>query len=306
MVKHSQRVLVTGGAGFIGSHLVEALRDDGHIVVVVDNLSHGRKQRIPKNVRLVIKDVCDPNLLKVLGQFKPEVVYHLAAQVDVSRAQADPVRDAQTNILGTLNVLECSKKSGVRRFIYADSVAGFGEPQFLPLAPDHPRHPISFYGVSKHTPEHYFQGYAHYFGLSFVGLVLANVYGPRQDPLGEGGVVAIFAHCMKQGREVIINGDGTQTRDFIYVADVVSAFIAALDRGENQFLMVGSGQEVTINELFTLMKFMTNYSLQPTYGPPRPGDVLKSVFSVGNSRKILSWKSKFNLIHGLEETVAAF
>jgi len=299
MVKH-KRILVTGGAGFIGSHLVEALHAAGHLVVVVDNLSHGDKKRIPVGVKLVAKNIIDTSLLSVFKTFKPDTVYHLAAQVDVARAQADPVYDAKTNILGTLNILECCKKTGVKRIIYADSVAGFGEPRKLPLTADHARAPISFYGISKHTMEHYLQAYS----LPFVGLVLANVYGPRQDPLGEGGVVAIFAHRMKKELPVTINGDGEQTRDFIYVVDVVAAFIAAMEWGENQFLMVGTGREITINELFTVMKLMTNYGQKPIYGPPRLEDVQKSVFAIEATKKILSWEPKFNLIQGVQETVA--
>lgn len=306
MVKKNPRILVTGGAGFIGSHLVEALCKHKYEVVVVDNLSHGDKKRIPTGIKLITADITDPQLSKVFQSFKPDVVYHLAAQQDVGTAQKNPIFDANVNILGTLNVLESCRINGVRRIIYADSVAGFGEPEKLPLEADHSRHPISFYGISKHTVEHYLEAYYRYFGISFTGLILANVYGPRQDPLGEGGVVAIFANRMKHNQKVIIHGTGKQTRDFIYVEDVVQAFMTVLYKGKNQFLMAGTGEETSINELFQQMSLISHYKQKPIYGPARSGDVEKSVFKTFDTRQILLWKPKWNLKQGLLSTINLF
>ena len=306
MVKKISRVLVTGGAGFIGSHLVEALFHAGYEIVVVDNLSHGDKKRIPPGVRLIITDIADPQLREIFQHVKPEVVFHLAAQQDVGTAQKNPLFDARVNILGTINVLESCRLSGVKKIIYADSVAGFGNPQKIPLVTNHPRQPISFYGISKHTVEHYLEAYSRYFHLTYVGLILANVYGPHQDPLGEGGVVAIFAHRMNKNKTIVIYGDGKQTRDFIYVTDVVNAFVEAIAYAENQFLMVGTELETSINQLYNYMKKITQYQKKPIYSMSRSGDVIQSVFNTSETKKILRWKPQYTIKKGLALTVTSF
>lgn len=306
MVASPKKIIVTGGAGFIGSHLIDTLSEQGHKIVVIDNLIHGKKERIPKKVRLIVKDITDQNLEKEFLYFRPDIVYHLAAQQDVGFAQKNPTYDARINILGTLNILECSRLSRVKSIIYSDSVAGFGEPQKLPLTSTHPRFPISFYGISKHTVEHYLSAYSHYFGLRYVGLILANVYGPRQDPYGEGGVVAIFANKMKKKQKIIIHGSGKQTRDFIYVQDVVNAFISAMHKYTNELLMVGTGTETSINELFSQMSELSNYVKVPVFGPVRSGDVERSVFNTKATKKILGWKYSWNLKKGLQATIATF
>lgn len=306
MVIKQLRILVTGGAGFIGSHLVNSLVEANHKVVVVDNLSHGRKQQVSKKAALYVIGITSPKLSQIFQQFKPDIVYHLAAQQDVVKAQLQPLYDAEINILGTLNVLENCYKNKVRRIIYADSVAGFGEPKKIPLTFNHPRFPMSFYGISKHTVEHYLSAYAHFFGIPFVSLILANVYGPLQDPFGEGGVIAIFAERMKHQKNITIFGDGKQTRDFICVYDVVSAFVAALQCKDNQFLMVGTGKETSINQLFETMKFITKYTKNANYKLTRPGDVVRSVFSIKETREVIDWEPKWNLEKGLRSTIKAF
>lgn len=298
-----RKVLVTGGAGFIGSHLVEKLHQAGFPVMVVDNLSHGDKDWLPAGVTLVEKDVRDPELSGVFRRYSPQIVYHLAAQQDAARATDDPKFDASVNIVGTINVLESCRTGKVRKLIYAGSVAGFGEPRKLPISADQVRQPQSFYGVSKHTVEHYLKIYCQNYGLEFVNLILANVYGPRQDPLSEGGVVAIFTHRMVNDQPVIIHGDGKQTRDFVYVDDVVTAFIQAMKFGKNQSLMVGTGKETSINQLFNLLKKITGSSIKPIYSPSRPGDVRQSRFSIFKTKRKLHWQPRSCLTQGLKKTL---
>lgn len=301
MVRRYKRVMVTGGAGFVGSHLVEVLVKKNYQVTVVDNLAHGDKRRVAPEANLIVKDIRDKHLVKVFKKYRPEIVYHLAAQQDVAVANKNPLLDAAVNILGTINILECCGKSGVKRIIYADSVAGFGEPKRLPIKADEIREPRSFYGISKHTVEHYLQAYQKWHKLKFIGLVLANVYGPRQDPSGEGGVVAIFADRMVKNQSITINGDGEQTRDFVYVKDVVTAMIRAEKYGANQFLMVGTGRKTSVNQLFKIMSQMTGYKKRPKYGPPRIGDVKHSLFSIAKTKSVLQWQFEYELGQGVED-----
>lgn len=301
-----EKILVTGGAGFIGSHLVKALVNQGHQVAVVDNLVHGNNKHLPWNVGFINLDIRDKGLIRTFRKTSATLVYHLAAQQDVGKADNDPQYDASVNILGTLNVLECCRRTGVRRIIYADSVAGFGEPQKLPIPATHVRDPQSFYGISKHTIEHYLKAYQRYFGLEFVGLVLANVYGPRQDPFGEGGVVAIFAHRMIHKKDVFIYGDGKQTRDFIFVKDVVGAFVKAQRSKANRFHMIGTGIKISIHELFHLMKNLSGYEKQAIYKSLRLGDVKDSVFDVKETALAFRWKARFSLDNGLRKTLDYF
>lgn len=301
-----EKIIVTGGAGFIGSHLVKELVNQGYQVTVVDNLIHGDKKRLSPDVGFISLDIRDKGLIRTFRKTSATFVYHLAAQQDVGKANNDPQYDASVNILGTLNVLECCRKTGVKRIIYADSVAGFGEPKKLPVSADHPRNPYSFYGISKHTVEHYLEVYRRYHGLDFVSLVLANVYGPRQDPFGEGGVVAIFSHRMAHNKTVFIDGDGEQTRDFIYVGDVVAAFLKAQSSGANEFHMVGTGRKTKVNELFRLMKIMSGYNKRVVHRRSRVGDVKDSVFSIAETRQALQWTSVVSLEEGLRQTLVYF
>jgi UDP-glucose 4-epimerase len=301
-----KKVLVTGGAGFIGSHLVELLVEKGHEVSVIDNLIHGDRKRIVKKVQFFKQDIRDEDILETFKEVAPEMVYHLAAQQDVGNANDNPGYDADVNIIGTINVLESSRKARVKRIIYADSVAGFGEPRTLPVPANHIRDPQSFYGISKHTIEHYLQAYQHYFGLDYVALVLANVYGPRQDPFGEGGVVAIFSHSMQHNKQVTIYGDGEQTRDFIFVKDVAVAFEQAMHLGTNQFHMVGTGKKTSVNQLFALMKQLSKYKRNARYVAARAGDVKESFFDMRKTKHDLRWESKTSLQRGLQETLAYF
>lgn len=297
-----KRILVTGGAGFIGSHLVDALVKDGHEIGVIDNLVHGDKSRLSNQIKFFEKDIRSKQLLFTFKEFRPEIVYHLAAQQDVGKANNNPMYDASVNILGTLNILECCRKTRVKKIIYSDSVAGFGEPKKFPIPVDHLRDPQSFYGISKHTVEHYLQAYQRYFGIEFVGLILANVYGPRQDPYGEGGVIAIFFQRMTHKQPVYIFGDGEQTRDFIFVKDIVRAFLQAIQHGTNQFHMIGTGKKTSINKLFKLVSKLSGYKNKPIYKLLRSGDVKASVFDTKATKKYLNWEANICLQEGLWET----
>lgn len=235
------KVLVTGGAGFIGSHLVDRLIESGHQVVVVDNLSKGNCIFVHPKAQFILEDITAPRLGGIFKLEQPEVVFHEAAQIDVQTSVRKPQADAQVNIQGTINVLEACINSGVKKVIYASSAAAYGNPQYLGIDEQHPIDPLSPYGISKHTAEHYLKVYHQLHGLKYTVLRYANVYGPRQDIQGEGGVVSIFINKLLRNQSLTIDGSGEQTRDFIYVHDVVRANLASLDYGDNQIVNVGTG-----------------------------------------------------------------
>ena len=244
-------MLVTGGAGFIGSHVVDALIEEGHSVVVIDDLSSGKREHVHHDAKFHQLDIRSPDLEGVFAEERPEVVNHHAAQVDVRVSMADPIFDADVNILGSLNLLECARSHGVEKLIYASTGgAVYGQPAYLPCDEDHPVEPICPYGISKLAVEHYLYLYRQSYGLEYTILRYANVYGPRQDPFGEGGVVAIFARQMVEGEQVVINGSGEQERDFVYVDDVVRANLVAMERGDGETYNLGRGVGTSVNELF--------------------------------------------------------
>ena len=245
------KVLVTGGAGFIGSHVVDRCLAAGHEVAVVDNLSTGRREAVPPAARLSVIDIRSPDLIEVFRAERPEVVIHHAAQVEVRRSVENPLLDADVNILGSVNLLECSRRFGVTRVIYASSGgAVYGDTAVLPTPEDHPVRPASPYGVSKLTVEHYLECWAGLYGIRGVALRYANVYGPRQSPLGEAGVVAIFSHRLLRAQAVVINGDGLQTRDYVYVEDVAEANLIALEHPDaTGAVNIGTGVETSVVEL---------------------------------------------------------
>jgi UDP-glucose 4-epimerase len=301
------KVLVTGGAGFIGSHIVDKLVARGDSVVVLDDLSHGSRANLNQKALFVQMSVTDAKLDAVFAREKFDAVIHQAAQADVTRSVNEPMLDAQVNILGSLNLLECCRRHGVRRFVYGNSGgAGSGEPQYLPVDEEHPIKPLSPYGISKHTVEHYLEVYAQLHGISFVSLRYANVYGPRQDPFGEGGVVAIFAHKLLRNEPPVIFGDGEQTRDFVYVEDVADANIIALDKCANACLNVGTGTELSVNRLFSQVKDACGSNVAAKHGPPRPGDIVRSVLSPARIAMELGWQPKTTLKEGIARTVAHF
>ena len=249
------RILVTGGAGFIGSHVVDRLLELGHEVAVVDNLASGSAANLSPDVSFHETDIVGPDLDDVLRAEKPEVVCHYAAQISVTHSMRDPVADASTNILGSLNLLQSCVRNGVRKVVYTSSGGAiYGEPQYLPCDEAHPVQPLSYYGASKYAVEKYLYVYRVAHGLDYTALRLGNVYGPRQDPTGEAGVVAIFAQAMLEGRPITIFGTGEQERDFVYVRDVAEASVAALDRGDGEAYNIGTGAGTSINRIYALLK----------------------------------------------------
>ncbi|UZQ83672.1 SDR family oxidoreductase [Thermoanaerobacter sp. RKWS2] len=297
------KVLVTGGAGFIGSNIVDLLIENGHEVVIVDNLSTGKEEFINKKAIFYKKDITDDDLYEIFEKEKPDYVIHQSAQIDVQKSIDNPVFDAKVNILGTVNLLKCCRKSGVKKVIYASSAAVYGNPEYLPIDEVHKINPISYYGISKHTPEHYFEVYRQLYGLKYTILRYANVYGIRQDPKGEGGVISIFIDKMLKGERPIIFGDGKQTRDFVYVKDVAKANLLALERGDNEVVNISTNKPTSINELVEMMNKIMNTSLEPIYTEPRKGDIVHSYLDNKKALDVFGWKPEYSLEEGLKETI---
>lgn len=298
------RVLVTGGAGFIGSHIVEQLVAGGAIVAVLDDLSRGSLTRLPRAVSLYHGDIRDQEFVQeTMERERPRVVFHHAAQVDVQTSLADPARDAAVNITGTIHLLEACRRAGVEKVIYASSAAVYGDPLYLPVDEHHPVRPLSGYGISKHTAEHYLEACRVLYGLDYTVLRYANVYGPRQDATGEGGVVGIFVHRLLQGEAPCIFGDGEQTRDFIYVGDVASANLAAIRRGSGRVINVSTGRATSVNHLVNLLQQVTGSDIKARYCPPRPGDIRHSYLCCELARRELGWRTLTDLSTGLNMTV---
>ena len=301
------KVLVTGGAGFIGSHIVDRLIKEGHEAVIVDNLSTGKKKNRNKEARFYKLDILSPKLEKLFQKEKPDVISHHAAQIDVRRSVADPLFDAQVNILGLLNVLENAMRCGIRRVIFASSGgAVYGEQQTFPAPETHPTHPLSAYGISKLTGEHYLYYYQQMGGLSPVSLRYANVYGPRQDPFGEAGVVAIFTQKMLTGEQPVINGNGQQTRDYIYVEDVVEAHMVVMNDNVEGVYNVGTQCETSVNQLSQCLAELTGSSNKAIYGPEKRGELSRSLLDYGKLNKAVGWEPQTGLQQGLEKTVNYF
>ncbi len=301
------KILVTGGAGFIGSHLVDRMVQEGHDVVVVDNLSTGKKKNINRQATFYKLDILSPRIERVFKKEKPEIVSHHAAQMDVRRSVADPMFDAQTNILGFLNILENAVRHGTKKVVFASSGgAVYGEQQVFPAPETHPTHPVSPYGISKLTGEHYLYYYRHSAGLNYVALRYANVYGPRQDPFGEAGVVAIFTQKLLGGDQPVINGNGKQTRDYVFVEDLVEAHMRAMEDGVQGIFNVGTGKETSVNQLFRLLAEITGSQARESYGPEKRGEQLRSVLDWTRLKKTTDWEPRQPLHDGLQRTVEFF
>lgn len=300
------KVLVTGGAGFIGSHIVDALVARGEAVVVLDNLARGRRDHVAADARLLEMDIRDSSLPAFMAAERFDVVIHQAAQVDVTTSLNDPMLDADVNIRGSLILLEACRRSGAKKIIYASSSAGFGDPKYLPIDEEHPCVPLSPYGVTKHTFEHFLYLYGHNYGVNWTALRYGNVYGPRQDPLGEGGVVAIFSRKMLDGVAPTIFGDGEQTRDFVYVGDVVDANLRAINGGDRCVYNIGSGVETSVNQIFRALKAVTEFPGEPMYAAPRAGEIRRMCMSIGKAMAELGWKPSVSLSEGLRRTVEFF
>jgi UDP-glucose 4-epimerase len=299
------KILVTGGAGFIGSNLADALVEKGFEVVIVDNLSTGFKEFLPPQAKFYLNDICDRQALQsIFSREKPSFVFHLAAQIDVRKSVEDPAFDANCNILGSLNLIDQALVHNVSRFIYISTGGAiYGEPQFLPVTEDHPINPLCNYGVSKHAVEHYLYQYQKNFDLKYTVLRLPNVYGPRQNPLGEAGVNAIFIHKMLEGQTPTIFGDGQQLRDYVYVSDIVSACLCALERGDNQIFNIGCGTGTSVNEIYRSLQQIIGFAGAPIYAPPRKGEVYKIYLDASKANRIMNWAPQVPFYEGLVKTV---
>ncbi|MGH7323633.1 MAG: NAD-dependent epimerase/dehydratase family protein [Candidatus Rokuibacteriota bacterium] len=302
------RILVTGGAGFIGSHILDRLVRDGHTVTAVDNLSTGRETNVNPAARLVVADIRSGRLPAVVAEARPDAVVHVAAQAAVARSVLDPVFDASVNVLGTLNLLEASRGAGVRRVVYTSTGgAAYGDTDVLPTPEDHPAQATSPYGVSKVAAERYLECWAGLTGGSVLSLRLANVYGPRQNPLGEAGVIAIFSHRLVRGEPCLVNGDGEQTRDYVFVEDVADAVARAVARAEAPGVVnVGTGIQTSVNDLYRRLARAADVARAAVHGPAKPGEQRRSVLDPSRAKALLGWTPTTSLDAGLTRTLAYF
>ncbi|HEX2980066.1 MAG TPA: NAD-dependent epimerase/dehydratase family protein, partial [Anaerolineaceae bacterium] len=300
------KVLVTGGAGFIGSHVVDTFLANGFEVVIVDDLSTGRESNLNPAAKFYRLDIRSPQLAEVFERERPDFVDHHAAQMNVRRSIKEPLFDADVNILGSINLIECARRYDVKRFLYISTGgAVYGEPEYLPCDEAHPINPICQYGISKHTVEHYLYLYHANYGLPYTVLRYPNVYGPRQDPRGEAGVVAIFTGLMLHGEQVVINGDGEQERDFVYVGDCARGNLLGMTRlGERSGIYnLGAGKGTTVNEIFAALKTVTGYEREVAYGPAIVGETRKIYLDAGKACRELGWEPTVSLLDGLAQTV---
>jgi UDP-glucose 4-epimerase len=296
------KILVTGGAGFVASHIVDAYIARGHQVLVVDNLSTGKREHVHPEARLVEMDLNDPALFDLFEAERPDVVNHHAANASVSVSVREPAFDASQNVLGTINLLEAARRAGTGRFIYISSGgAMYGNPEYLPMDENHPANPISPYALSKLTGERYVRIYGQEHGLSWISLRYANVYGPRQDPFGEAGVISIFCQNLLDGLAPRIHWDGEQTRDFVYVGDCARANLLALEGGDGQAYNVGTGKGTSINALFHTLREVAGRQVTAQRGPRRPGDVRHSYLDCRKIEQELGWRAEVDLQEGLAQ-----
>jgi len=279
---------------------------EGHNVTVIDNLSTGKLENLNPRARLVRMDIRDKALGDVFDEIKPEAVYHFAAQIKVQNSLTDPLGDADLNIAASIQLLECCRLFGARKIIYASSAAVYGHPQYLGIDEAHPVRPLSPYGVSKYVPEAYMQVYQGLYGLRYTVLRFANVYGIRQTPDGEGGVVSAFISNLKEGKSFIVTGDGEQTRDFINVKDIAGACVHALTRAENRVINVGCGEAVTVNTLLSTMADIAGKPIRPSYVADRPGDIKHSYYNTSVMRAVLGFTPAYSLADGLRDTMAYY
>ena len=301
------KYIVTGGAGFIASHIVDKLIEQKNEVAVIDNLSTGKKENLnPKAVFYKI-DIQDSKISEIFKKEKPDIVFHYAAQIDVRKSVENPIESAKTNILGSLNILENCRNFGVKKIIFASSGGAiYGETKIIPTPEGCPAQPISPYGIEKLVVENYLHFYKKEYGLDYLILRFANVYGPRQNSKGEGGVVAIFCAKLLDGSHPVVNGDGKQTRDFIFVDDIIKANILGLNKNESGVFNIGTGVETDINTVFEKLKEMFGSKVQETHGPGKAGEQKRSCLNCAKAEEELGWTAKYNLENGLKDTLLWF
>jgi len=301
------KILVTGGAGFIGSHIVDAYIKAGHDVVIIDDLSTGRIQNVNKNAELVCANVQDVEVEEVFQRHSFDAVNHQAAQMDVRRSVEDPIFDARNNVIGLINIMQNSVKYRVKKVIFASSGGAiYGEQDCFPADEEHKLQPYSPYGITKLIGEKYLFFYALNYGIKYTALRYANVFGPRQNPHGEAGVVAIFTKMLLKNQQPIINGTGEQTRDFIYIKDVVRANLLTLEYEENNIFNIGTARETNINELYNSICKAAGTHFEAKHGPAKEGEQFRSVISYKKIEKELGWKPSYTVDKGLEETIEYF
>ena len=303
------KTLITGGAGFIGSHLVDRLINEGHSVVVVDNLSTGKEENLNPKAKFYKIDICDSEISKIFQEEKPEIVFHFAAQIDVRKSVENPIKDAEINILGSLNILENCKNFEVEKIIFSSTGGAiYGDAEIIPTPETHSENPESPYGITKLIIEKYLGFYKKTYNLNYVCLRLGNVYGPRQNFKGEAGVVAIFSNKLLKNEQPIIFGTGSQTRDFIYVNDVVDSVLEVLNQVDcnNVIYNIGTGTETKISDIYQLILKKIGKEIIPIFEPAKSGDLKRSCLDCARAKQELKWSPKYNLEKGLRETVDWF
>ncbi len=301
------KILVTGGAGFIASQVADAFINEGNDVFILDNLSTGFEKNINPKAKFIKADICDKSLIDLFEKEKFDLINHHAAQMDVRRSVADPAFDANTNILGTINLLQCSIRTGVKKFMFASTGgAVYGEQKYFPADENHLTSPLSPYGISKLAVEKYLYFYNAQYNLNYTILRYANIYGPRQNPFGEAGVVAIFTSRLLKGDQTIINGHGNQTRDYVFVGDVVKANLIAAKDEASDIYNIGTGKETTVNELFAMLNTITEKGQTEKHGPAAPGEQMRSVITSDKFHNRFNWRPSTNIEDGLKLTVEFF
>jgi len=301
------KILITGGAGFIGSNVADRYISLGHQVVIVDNLVTGRTENIPSQATFIKMDICDTKIADVFAKEKPDIVNHHAAQMDVRKSVSDPIYDASVNVIGGLNLLQNCVEHRVKKFIFASTGGAiYGEQDYFPADEKHPLRPLSPYGITKLTTEKYLYFYNQTYQLNYTVLRYANVYGPRQNPHGEAGVVAIFSEKVLTDQQPIINGDGLQTRDYVFVGDVVQANQLVLENGDQKTYNIGTGIETNVNELFQYIVKESGKSIPQKHAPAKPGEQMRSVLEFSHIKDELGWTPSVKLQDGIRQTFEFF
>ena len=301
------KILVTGGAGFIGSHLVDRLIKEGHRVVIIDNLSTGRKENLNSKAKFYKIDIINPKISRVFKKEKPEIVFHYAAQIEARKSVEDPVSDAKINIIGSLNILENCRKCKIKKIIFASSGGEiYGDANEIPTSETYFPSPISPYGVGKLTVEKYLDAYFKLFKIPYIALRYGNVYGPRQNPNGEAGVVAIFISKMLKNKQPMIHGDGKQTKDYIFIDDAIDATTLSFKKDFEGILNIGTGEETSVLEIFYKIKELTHSRVKEKHVSLPPCGFKRGCLSIEKAKKQLGWQPKYSLDKGLKETVNWF